>query len=164
MKQVLHIDGKAVTLDDIARKGGELSFTLGKKTYRFRATATGIEQEIAPGVWQRFSAFAATTKNGKRVQVAGLEASIAEQAKESGGGSALGALSPTAPMPGVVRQILVKKGERVSAGQPVAVMEAMKLQMTLNAGGDAIVESVLVKEGDMIAEGAELVKLKAKAA
>ena len=48
-------------------------------------------------------------------------------------------------MPGVIRQILVKPGDKVKRDQPLVVMEAMKLQTTLTAGGDAKVEAVLVK-------------------
>jgi biotin carboxyl carrier protein len=38
-------------------------------------------------------------------------------------------------------------------------MEAMKVQTTLSAGQEAIVEAVLVREGEVIAEGCELVRL-----
>ena len=67
-------------------------------------------------------------------------------------------------MPGLVRQVLVKKGDRVKAGQPLIVMEAMKLQTTLVAGGDGVVEAVLVKESEQVAEGAELVRIKGASA
>jgi 3-methylcrotonyl-CoA carboxylase alpha subunit len=62
-------------------------------------------------------------------------------------------------MPGLVRQIFVKAGDRVTQGQALAVMEAMKLQITLSAGADATVDTIFVREGEMIAEGTELVRL-----
>jgi biotin carboxyl carrier protein len=165
MKTALQLNGKPLTLENLARKRQEISFTLGKKEYRFRGVTLPdggflLEQEIAPGVWQRETGIVSPAgREGKRIQLGGIEAKIGEP---RGGGmqeSEAGALSPMAPMPGLVRQILVKKGDKVAGGQPLAVMEAMKLQMTLAAGGDAIVDAVLVKEGDMVAEGAELVRL-----
>jgi biotin carboxyl carrier protein len=44
------------------------------------------------------------------------------------------------------------------------VLEAMKLQLTLSAGGDGTVNEILVREGEMVAEGAELVRITAKEA
>ncbi len=64
----------------------------------------------------------------------------------------------TAPMPGKIVQVLVKPGERVTRGMPLAVMEAMKMEHTLSAPGDARVESIDVAQGDQISEGAVVVR------
>ncbi|MEJ0009666.1 MAG: biotin/lipoyl-containing protein [Alphaproteobacteria bacterium] len=166
MKQTLVIDGEEVTLDNVARKGQEISFTLKGKSYRFLAErgADGLTlaQEIKPGVWKRHAVSAAAGKGFRRVQLGGLEARIREPGSESGSGAGPAPLSPRAPMPGLVRKIFVKKGDRVGAGTTLAVMEAMKLQTTLTAGGDGIVEAVLAREGEMVAEGAELVRIAPK--
>ena len=167
MNVTLHIDGQPVTLENVARKAQEISFVLGGKTYQFRSLSLPdgsflLEREIAPGVWQRMSGASwQGNKNMRHVQVGALEAKISELAKGAAQTSAEAALSPTAPMPGLIRQILVKAGDKVARNQPLLVMEAMKLQTTLSAGGDATVEAVLVKEGDLVTDGAELVKLKA---
>lgn len=163
MNITLHIDGKPVTLEKIARKAQEISFMLGGKAYQFRSVKlpTGqclLEREVAPGVWQRISGVSAQAKDFKRVSLGKLEAKVAEQTKAAQGGGE-GALSPTAPMPGVIRQILVKAGDKVSKGQPLIVMEAMKLQTTLSAGGEGKVDAVLVKVSDLVTDGAELVKI-----
>jgi 3-methylcrotonyl-CoA carboxylase alpha subunit len=63
-------------------------------------------------------------------------------------------------MPGLIRQILVKIGDVVTRGTPLLVMEAMKLQTTLAAGGDGVVEAIRVKVGDLVTDGAELIKLR----
>lgn len=163
MTQRLLIDGAPVTLEQFARKGSELSFTHNGTAYCFRLQHGRLEQEIAPGQWQPLIAQRHTGARGTRVQVGAIEATIGEAHAGAGGGQEAAPLSPRAPMPGLVRQVLVKKGDKVKAGQPLLVMEAMKLQTTLSAGGDATVEALLVKEGDMVTEGAELVRLKAKA-
>jgi acetyl-CoA carboxylase biotin carboxylase subunit len=64
----------------------------------------------------------------------------------------------SAPMPGKVIQVLVRPGEKVKRGQPLAVLEAMKMEHTLSAIADAVVESVEVAQGDQLAEGAVLVR------
>ncbi len=65
----------------------------------------------------------------------------------------------TAPMPGKVVAFLVQAGERVARGQPLAVMEAMKMEHTLAAPRDGTVAELLYAVGDQVAEGAELLRL-----
>jgi 3-methylcrotonyl-CoA carboxylase alpha subunit len=69
----------------------------------------------------------------------------------------------TAPMPGKVLSFAVKAGDKVSKGQALAVMEAMKMEHTIVAPGDGIVSEVLFVPGDQVIEGAELLTLEASA-
>ncbi len=67
----------------------------------------------------------------------------------------------TAPMPGKVVSFAVQAGDRVKAGQPLAVMEAMKMEHTIAAPHDGTVAELLYAPGDQVAEGAELLRLQA---
>jgi 3-methylcrotonyl-CoA carboxylase alpha subunit len=67
----------------------------------------------------------------------------------------------TAPMPGKVLSFAVKAGDKVSKGQPLAVMEAMKMEHTIAAPADGTVQEVLYGPGDQVAEGAELLRISA---
>ncbi|WHZ13122.1 MAG: Methylcrotonyl-CoA carboxylase biotin-containing subunit [Burkholderiaceae bacterium] len=67
----------------------------------------------------------------------------------------------TAPMPGKVVSFTVKAGEKVKRGQPLAVLEAMKMEHTIAAPADGTVEELLYAPGDQVAEGAELLRLAA---
>jgi acetyl/propionyl-CoA carboxylase alpha subunit len=64
-----------------------------------------------------------------------------------------------APMPGKVTQVSVKAGDKVSKGQPLLVLEAMKMEHALAAPLDGVVEEVGVELGAQVTEGAVLVKL-----
>jgi len=66
-----------------------------------------------------------------------------------------------APMPGKVTAFLAAAGQAVSKGQPVALMEAMKMEHTLVAPCDGVIEALNYEPGDQVTEGAELVKLAA---
>ncbi len=61
--------------------------------------------------------------------------------------------SLVAPMPGTVVSVAVEKGDEVAAGQPVLVMEAMKMQHTVAAPHDGVVTSVDVRTGQQVAAG-----------
>jgi 3-methylcrotonyl-CoA carboxylase alpha subunit len=63
----------------------------------------------------------------------------------------------TAPMPGKVISLLVDAGATVKRGQPLLVMEAMKMEHTIAAPADGVVERLLYRVGDQVAEGAPLV-------
>ena len=64
-----------------------------------------------------------------------------------------------APVAGVVAQVAVEVGQRVVAGQPLVCVEAMKMEMWLNAAADGVVSAVRVKRRDTVASGALLVEL-----
>ncbi|WP_119965168.1 acetyl/propionyl/methylcrotonyl-CoA carboxylase subunit alpha [Simplicispira lacusdiani] len=68
----------------------------------------------------------------------------------------------TAPMPGKVVSFAVQAGDKVSKGQALAVMEAMKMEHTIAAPVDGVVQELLYAPGDQVAEGAELLKLSAE--
>ena len=74
-----------------------------------------------------------------------------------GGGGVAGA--QTAPMPGVIRAVAVSVGDEVVAGQPLVVMEAMKMEHTLSAPAPATVTEVRCAVGDQVDNGAVLVVL-----
>ncbi len=64
-----------------------------------------------------------------------------------------------APMPGLVKSVLVSPGTAVAAGDRLAILEAMKMEHTLTAGQDGVVAEVLVAEGDQVEAGAALIIL-----
>lgn len=70
----------------------------------------------------------------------------------------------SAPMPGIVKLIRVSPGDAVEKGQALAVMEAMKMELTLSASRAGVIESVLVGEGEQVTAGAVLVMLQPESA
>ena len=64
-----------------------------------------------------------------------------------------------APVAGVVAQVSVAPGQRVAAGQPLVCVEAMQMEMWLNAAADGVVSAVHVAPRDTVAAGAVLVEL-----
>jgi len=64
-----------------------------------------------------------------------------------------------APMPGKLLSFAVKTGDKVVAGQALAVMEAMKMEHTVAAPGNGTVAELLYAPGDQVAEGAPLLRL-----
>ena len=78
-------------------------------------------------------------------------------------GAAGKALHETAnsPMPGLVLRILVSVGQHVQPGEPLVVLEAMKMEQTIKTSIHGEVRAVLVKCGDIVAPGQMLVEIDA---
>lgn len=67
-----------------------------------------------------------------------------------------------ATMAGSVLQVLVKKGDHVKRGDTLIVTEAMKMETTIEARFDAVIEHIYVTDGDAISSGDLLIELAEK--
>ncbi|WOO34326.1 acetyl/propionyl/methylcrotonyl-CoA carboxylase subunit alpha [Diaphorobacter limosus] len=94
-----------------------------------------------------------TPRGATRIEALDLLAHAGETAGEGG--------RLTAPMPGKVVSFAVQAGDKVSKGQALAVMEAMKMEHTIAAPADGVVAELLYAPGDQVTEGAELLRLSA---
>ncbi len=64
-----------------------------------------------------------------------------------------------APMPGLVLKIMVEEGQEVKKGDPVLVLEAMKMENVFKAPADAIVKAIKAVPGAAVEKGAVLIEL-----
>jgi 3-methylcrotonyl-CoA carboxylase alpha subunit len=140
---------------------GALSLTVGNVTgsLRFARAGESIDIDFAG---QRFSAsvYASgetdhvfTARGATQILAIDLLAHAGEGEADTG--------RLTAPMPGKVVSFSVKSGDKVNKGQALAVMEAMKMEHTIVAPADGTVAELLYAPGDQVAEGAELLSLRA---
>jgi acetyl-CoA/propionyl-CoA carboxylase biotin carboxyl carrier protein len=74
---------------------------------------------------------------------------------------ALAGTKITAPMPGVVLAVHAHPGQRVKRGDLVCVVEAMKMELRVEAPGDGIVTKVLCAQGDQVRRGQRLAEFEA---
>lgn len=84
------------------------------------------------------------------------QGSLGSAAKKDGGDPG----QIMAPMPGKVIKILKKSGEKVSDGETVIVMEAMKMEYNLKAIQEMKIEKILCQENQNVTLGQKLVELK----
>jgi 3-methylcrotonyl-CoA carboxylase alpha subunit len=66
-------------------------------------------------------------------------------------------------MPGKIVSVRVKNGAGVKRGAPLLVLEAMKMEHTIAAPADGVVEKVRFVVGDQVNEGEALIEFKAQA-
>jgi acetyl-CoA/propionyl-CoA carboxylase biotin carboxyl carrier protein len=74
---------------------------------------------------------------------------------------ALAGTEITAPMPGVVLSVHARSGQRVKRGDLVCVVEAMKMELRVEAPGDGTVTKMLCAQGDQVRRGQRLAEFEA---
>ena len=127
------------------------------KTYKFKIN--GNEYNVAINSIEGTNA--SVTVNGTPYQVELEEAPAAPvQAMPAAPKPAAGAgKAVTSPLPGVIIAVKVNVGDSVKAGQEVAVLEAMKMENSIEAEHDGTVTAIHVAKGDSILEGAAVVTI-----
>jgi 3-methylcrotonyl-CoA carboxylase alpha subunit len=65
----------------------------------------------------------------------------------------------TAPMPGRIIKVMTQAGRKVAKGDPLLILEAMKMEHTITAPADGVVKELHYAAGEQVLEGAELIRL-----
>jgi biotin carboxyl carrier protein len=142
----VEVEGRRLEADFRRLPDGEVySLLVQGRSHEVRISATGAGLEI--------------TLDGMRVPVEvkhPLEKLL--QSAQAAHQTSLGE-TVAAPMPGLVVALKVKPGDVVSAGQAVAVVEAMKMQNELAARHGGVVREILVAERASVSAGQALVRL-----
>jgi 3-methylcrotonyl-CoA carboxylase alpha subunit len=123
---------------------GRLAIRLGNDTF----TAAVVRRQTADGT--DYTAFA--DGGSQRLRLVDPLDVTQYEAVAAGEGSV------RSPLPGKIIDLKVKAGDTVSRGQPLLVLEAMKMEHTLAAPADGTVKSVRYGVGEQVPEGAELVE------
>ena len=153
-------DPREIDAEVISRDGNTIRVRIGdqKITAEFTPNTDGGGILAIDG--RSYPIFSARRKDSIVVSVgpASFEFKPAEAASRRRA-RGLAAAEITAPMPGKVLKVLVRDGDLVEAGQPLVVIEAMKMETTLAAESAAIVKHVRAEEGQTVDHGAVLIEL-----
>ena len=145
----------------VERAGNECVVRAGDEAHRVRVV------ELEPGLLR-----VAAQDRTQTVRIAHdaprrflhLDGCTLEYTVAAAGGPAPGGRGATpedlaAPMPGGVTQVLVRPGEGVTVGQPLVIVEAMKMEHVIRAPRAGRIAEVRVREGDQVEGGAVVVEL-----
>jgi acetyl/propionyl-CoA carboxylase alpha subunit len=141
------INGKTVTPDLVKLNDFSWNMILEGKTYSFVL----LDKDPATQSWilevngKRVKA-SVTTAMDKLLKEMGIDTQAAKKVKDL-----------KAPMPGLIREVKVKEGDVLQAGDPVLILEAMKMENVLKAPAPAVVKSLKVQAGDKVEKNAILI-------
>lgn len=125
------INGHTYNIEIGAENGGTIEVSVNGKVYTVERQEISTTADMAP-------------KNIPVQKTSALDANTA---------------AVTAPLPGTIISIKVKPGDKVTANQTVAVLEAMKMENEIEAGYAGTVSEVKVAERDTVLEGAVLITI-----
>jgi biotin carboxyl carrier protein len=137
------VDGREFPLD-VVLSSGLLSLLVNGRSYEVRQESSAAGTDIIVGQ-ERFTA---TVRDPRSLR--------SRRSREQ---PTQGPKKITAPMPGKVVRILVRAGGEVESGQPVLVIEAMKMQNELKAPKKGRVSKLNVGEGAAVEAGQTLAEV-----
>jgi propionyl-CoA carboxylase alpha chain len=140
------IDGQSWPVDSTWRPG--------EPVWRGSIGGAPVAVQVRPilnGFWLSYAGTSAEVRVYDR-NTADLAALMPERVEADSGKQLL------CPMPGLVKAINVKPGQEVKAGEPLCIVEAMKMENVLRAERDAVIASISAKEGDSLAVDAVIME------
>jgi biotin carboxyl carrier protein len=120
-----------------------VSFIFKNSSYLIDVISKGTEYTVyTRGVFKTFKVY--------------NEEALLHESLKAGGGMGAGA-ELNSGMPGKIVKIFVKVGDEIKAGDPILIMEAMKMENEMRAVADVKIKEIFVKEGENVESGATLV-------
>jgi 3-methylcrotonyl-CoA carboxylase alpha subunit len=132
------VNGRTHELSGERLQDGHLLVRLDGRVFKARAVPEGDDWHVfCQGDYRRLS----------------LKQELAGAGDEASNGSL------SAPMPGRVIKVLTAAGAKVTRGQTLLILEAMKMEHTIVAPADGVVKEIHYGAGEQVLEGAELITL-----
>lgn len=145
-------------------RGRSATITIGDRSYEvdWAEVREGVLSMIVDG--RSHAAYVAERDGGLSVRVDGRRVLVGTGARDEAVSGAPGSARSAggairAPMPGTVVKTLVSEGDRVSSGQSVVIVEAMKMENEVRSPIDGVVRSVNVSAGDSVGTTESMVEI-----
>ncbi len=147
-------DGLDIVFEDGRRMRVDSPWTPGQPVWRGDIDGRPMSAQLRPilngfEIAQGGAAAVARVYTGIEAELAGLML----ERKEADNSRVL-----LCPMPGLVKSIAVKEGQEIKAGEPLCMVEAMKMENVLLAERDVTVKKILAKAGDFLAVDAVIME------
>jgi biotin carboxyl carrier protein len=148
-----------ITLD-ISSNGKTFALILDDKTIQAEILHAEIGKLDLLIDGQRVTAYVSSDNAKRWVTVNGQTFVLTKSSGARKGGHAHHAAGElTAPMPGQVRTVNVSEGDAVSKGQTLLVLEAMKMEIRVQAPQNGLVRKLLVKQGQTVEREQMLIEI-----
>ncbi len=144
----IDVDGEKISLDIEKLPDGRYSIIIDNKVYTCELINLDIEaKEITLRINQSLMDFKIKSDMDLLLEKMGIDQKADARTKKI-----------SAPMPGLILELLVNEGDEVKAGTPLVILEAMKMENVIKAQGDGTVQKLLVKKGESVEKNQVLIQ------
>ena len=162
MKTTLHADDRALSLEYTAPRDDAYDVVWNGETHEIEVVAVRGDSVTLLVSGRPVLAYVAHDDDRSFVSIAGRSYEFSRRPPQRGRARpAAGGFEPQvrSPMPGKILDVKVGEGETVADGQPLVLLEAMKMENALSADGPARVTAVHVGVGELVEVGQLLIEL-----
>lgn len=151
------INGHTYNIEIGAENGGTIEVSVNGKVYTVERQEISTTADMAPKSIPDQNSASLLKDTARPASTPNVQATPVQATAPSALDANTAAV--TAPLPGTIISIKVKPGDKVTANQTVAVLEAMKMENEIEAGYAGTVSEVKVAERDTVLEGAVLITI-----
>ena len=158
MDKKFNVNGEEVTVRDFLRTAESVSFDLNGKKYDFKL----ISKEGAEIIFESDTRIKANTGKPNRdgeilIMAMGREGIVSVAGKTAKKAVSTGSL--VSPMPGKIFKVMKEVGSDVAKGEPILILEAMKMEHPIRADKDGKVKKIMFKIGELVQGGVILAEV-----
>ncbi|MDA8793452.1 acetyl-CoA carboxylase biotin carboxyl carrier protein subunit [Bacteriovoracaceae bacterium] len=158
MKQEILLSGKKYQIEVTALDQSFIALKFENKSFEFRIIKKNQYFTIMEKEGKLYKFFHTKSDGGFQIVSAGFDY-ITEDGKQARKKKSLQVEGDiVSPMPGKIFKLLAKAGDKVQTGDPLIVLEAMKMEHTIKATKDGVVKKILFTEGDQVGGKTKLIE------
>jgi len=153
----------------VVKVGDGYKVTIGENTYNVKLNQGAEPAKLIAEMSSKPVAVAIREVSGERIELSLDGEDVSFQRTSQATGPTPGPAAPqvptardtlVSPMPGRVITVVAKEGDSVRVGDPMVVIESMKMEVAIRADREGTVEEILVSEGESVRRGEALVKFR----
>lgn len=159
MEKTFSINGQEIKVQDYKQNGDSVSFVLNGKNHFYMLVSKDGSEMILDNNGRFKAAVGTPNRDGDSMIMAnGREAigSVAGKKVKKAGAHAGGL---TSPMPGKIFKVLKEAGSEVKKGEPILILEAMKMEHSIRSDKDGKVKKINYKVGELVQGGVTLAEV-----
>lgn len=158
MEKIFTLNGQEVKVQNYKLTPESVSFTLNDKNYFYMLVARDGHEMILDNAGRFKAAVSTRNKDGEMMVIANGREAIGSTAKKvKKAGAHAGGL--TSPMPGKIFKVLKEEGTEVKKGEPILILEAMKMEHSIRSDKDGIIKKINYRTGELVQGGVTLAEV-----
>lgn len=159
MEKTFTINGQDIKVQDYKASAESVSFNLNGKNYFYMLVSKDKHEMILDNAGRFKAAVGSPNRDGESMIIANGKEAIGSAAgkKMKKAGAHAGGL--TSPMPGKIFKVLKEIGSEVKKGDPILILEAMKMEHSIRSDKDGKVKKINFQVGELVQGGVTLAEV-----